>query len=180
MGAVYEGVGGHVREFIEAQHVFFVATADREGLVNLSPKGGAGTLVVLDAHTVAYLDMTGSGVETIAHVQAARRITLMWCAFDGPPNIVRVHGTATVVRPGDSDWERLAFGFPDKVGARSIIVVNAERVSDACGFGVPEMAFVRDREQMDKWVDGKGPAGILDYQAHRNASSLDGLPGITT
>lgn len=182
MSNEYPGLDGYIAEFIARQPVFFVGTAAREGLVNVSPKGGAGTLVVVDDRTVAYLDLTGSGAETIAHLRENGRITLMWCAFEGPPNIVRIHGTGRVIaydEGPDSEWSAWYARFPDNPGARAIIVVTAERVSDSCGMAVPRMAYERDRDELDRWARSKGPDGIREYWGRKNAVSLDGLPALT-
>lgn len=180
MSATYPTLDGRIADFISSQPIFFVATAAPDGLVNVSPKGGTGTLKVMDGDTVAYLDLTGSGIETVAHVRAAHRITLMWCAFVGAPNIVRVHGTARVVAKGESEWEEWYAHFPDNPGARAVVIVTAERISDSCGMAVPLMDYVRDRDQLDRWALGKGESGLADYWERKNALSLDGLPGLPT
>ena len=156
--------------------MFFVATAAAEGRVNVSPKGGEGTLVVVDENTVAYLDLTGSGSETVAHVRALNRITLMWCAFDGVPMIARVQGTARVVTRDLDEWDRWAVLFPDEPGARAVIVVTAERVSDSCGMSVPLMDYVDDRDDLRRWAVSKGEAGLVDYRGRKNRESIDGIP----
>ena len=180
MGRTHDRLDGELRAFVARQHVFFVATAplSAEGHVNLSPKGGD-TLRVLDERTVCYLDLTGSGAESIAHVRENGRITLMCCAFEGEPQIVRLQGRGTVVRPGDDRWSALAELFPDLPGARSIIVVDLERISSSCGFGVPLMDFVADRDRLTRWAEARGPDGIAAYQASKNAVSIDGLPALT-
>ncbi len=180
MGTVHDGVSPEVRRFIEAQHVFFVATApnDPDGRINLSPKGLRDTLAVLDERTVAYLDLTGSGVETIAHLRDNGRITVMFCAFDGQPNVLRLHGRGRVVRPGDDDWERLAAPFGARRAARAVIVVDVERVSDSCGFGVPRYDLVGERDLLDRWASARSDEHIADYQRRKNATSVDGLPGL--
>jgi hypothetical protein len=174
----YPGLDGYIADFIAKQHMFFVATAAPDGLVNVSPKGGTGTLRVIDDTTVAYLDLTGSGIETIAHTRADGRITLMWCAFEGPPNIVRVHGTARAVSIDDPEWQQWESLFPANPGARAVIIVTAERVSDSCGMAVPEMSYVRDRDHLDRWAHSKGSDGLRDYWKRKNLVSLDGLPGL--
>jgi hypothetical protein len=183
MGRVHDIIDRRLADWMTAQPVFFVATAPLtgDGLVNCSPKGNRGELAVLDERTVAYLDQTGSGVETVAHLRENGRIVLMWCAFEGPPRIVRVHGTGRVVLPDDEEFVRVAAGFDraDGVGVRSVIVVEAVRISDSCGYGVPLMAFDSHRPTMDEWSARKGPEGIAEYQAEKNATSLDGLPGLT-
>jgi hypothetical protein len=182
MGKTYDRIDDRLREWILAQPVVFVATAplDGDGHVNVSPKGGAGVVAVLDGATVAYLDLTGSGVETIAHLRENGRITLMWCAFSGPPKIVRLHGRGTVVLPTDAAWPALAERFPGAgaPGVRSVVLVRAERISDSCGYGVPLMGLQGDREVLAKWAEKKGRDGVVAYQRTRNTESIDGLPGL--
>jgi hypothetical protein len=182
MGKIYSSIDGRLREFIDAQPMFFVATAPSgsDGHVNLSPKGGAGTLVVLDPLRVAYLDYTGSGAETIAHLRDNGRITLMWCAFAGPPNIVRVHGTGRVVTPSEPDFEALLGTFADaeRKGLRAIIEVTAHRVSDSCGYQVPFLDYVGERELLTRWAGRKSDAELAEYRARKNARSIDGLPAL--
>ncbi|KAA1425620.1 pyridoxamine 5'-phosphate oxidase family protein [Nocardioides antri] len=177
MAKVYKSVAGRVREFIEAQHVFFVATAPlaADGHVNLSPRGVAGTFAVLDEHTFAWLDGTGSGSETIAHLRENGRITVMFCAFDGPPNIVRLHGTGRVVTLYDEEYDGLAAHFTELPGARAIVVVDVERVSDSCGYGVPLMTYAGERDLMQRYFRRKGAEGSADYRRRKNRTSLDGL-----
>jgi hypothetical protein len=181
VGKVFEGIDEKLAAFIHDQPIFFVATAplDPAGHLNLSPKGHLPP-VVLDERTFAYLDLTGSGVETIAHLRENGRIVVMFCAFQGPPRIVRLHGQGEAVEKGEAGFEALAARFPDHPSARSVIRVSVERVSDSCGYGVPLMAFDRERTQMDDWAAHKGPGGIAEYQATRNAQSIDGLPGLQT
>jgi len=177
---VYEGIDERLGAFLAAQHVFFVATAPSGdgGLVNLSPKGLDGTFAVLGPTSVAYLDLTGSGVETIAHLRQNGRITLMFCAFDGPPRIVRLQGRGEAVLAGNPRYDGLAARLAPRPGARAVILVELERIADSCGFGVPLLAYQRDREQLDEWAARKGTDGLAAYQAERNAVSLDGLPGL--
>ena len=179
MGKVVEGLDADLVAWIEAQHVFFVATAPSgdDGHVNLSPKGHD-TLRVLDDGTLAYLDLTGSGAETIAHLRQNGRITLMWCAFEGPPRIVRVHGRGDVLVPGDADFEALAPRFPELPGSRSIIRVVAERVSTSCGYSIPRMAYEAERDTLVRWAERKGPDGIAAYHDEKNRRSIDGLPAL--
>nr|WP_246221544.1 pyridoxamine 5'-phosphate oxidase family protein [Phytoactinopolyspora mesophila] len=167
-----------MREFIEAQKVFFVATApsDPGGHVNVSPKGVGGSFAVLDEHTVAYLDYTTSGAETIAHLRENGRITVMFCAFDGPPNIVRLHGTGRFVTLDDDEFAGLTAHFTDLRGARAVIVVDVRRVSDSCGFGVPLMDYTGERDLLPAYADRKGEDGQARYRAQRNRVSIDGLP----
>jgi hypothetical protein len=182
VGKIFEDVSDSLAEWLVAQRVFFVATAplDATGLVNCSPKGNRQEFAVLSAHTVAFLDQTGSGVETIAHLRENGRIVLMFCAFDGPPRIVRLHGEGRVVFVDSAEFPSLATNFPDgyAVGVRSIIVVKVERISDSCGYGVPLMTFEQHRPTMDQWSRRKGPDGIRDYWAHNNRTSIDDLAGL--
>jgi hypothetical protein len=179
MGKVYDAIDDRVADFIRVQRVFFVATAPlaADGHVNLSPKG-LDTFAVLDAHTVAYLDLTGSGVETIAHLRENGRITICFAAFEGPPKIVRLYGRGTVLLPGAPDFDALAGRFPPHLGVRSVIRVAVERVSDSCGYAVPEYSFVRERQQLAQWAERKGPEGVRTYRAEKNRASIDGLPAL--
>ena len=180
MGRVYDAIDDRLAGFLSRQPVFFVATAPSGdgGHLNLSPKGLAGSFRVLDGSTVAYLDLTGSGVETIAHLRENGRIVLMFCAFEGPPRIVRPHGRGEAVLPGSPDFEELAALFPERPGVRSVIRVAVTRVADSCGFGVPVMRFDGHRDQLDEWAARKGSVGLAEYQAQKNARSIDGLPGV--
>jgi hypothetical protein len=184
MGRTHEQIDDKIAEWITAQPVFFVGTAPLagDGHVNVSPKGLAGTFAVLGPLEVAYLDLTGSGVETIAHLRENGRITLMWCAFTGAPRIVRVHGHGRAVMPDDDEFDALLVHFPAaghlRVGVRSIVVLDVDRVGDSCGYAVPRMELVGDRDQLVTWADRKGPDGIAEYWAERNVTSVDGLPGI--
>ena len=179
MGKVLDAIDDQLASWICAQPVFFVATAPLagDGLLNLSPRG-LDCLSVLGPRTVAWVDGTGSGVETIAHLQENARIVLMWCAFTGPPKIVRVHGTGRVCLPGSPEYVDVLARHPDQPSPRAVIVVEAERISDSCGYGVPLMDLVAERDQMQRWAQSKGPDGIAAYQAQKNAVSLDGLPGL--
>ena len=179
MGRLFDTIDDDLAAWIAAQPVFFVATAPRadDGLVNLSPRG-LDCLTVLGPRSVAWVDSTGSGVETIAHLQENGRIVLMWCAFAGPPRIVRIHGTGRVVLPGSSEYDGLVAQVPAQPSPRAVIVVEAQRISDSCGYGVPVMELVAERDQMHRWAQSKGPEGIAAYLADRNATSLDGLPGL--
>lgn len=180
MGKTYEALDDRLQAFIRRQHVFFVATAPRDEAahINLSPKGLDG-LAIVDPRTVAYLDLTGSGVETIAHLRENGRIVIMFCAFEGPPNIVRLHGHGEVLEVGSTGFDALAPLFARLAGARSIIRVDVERISDSCGYGVPLYTYQGERSQLVDWAERKGPEGIARYQAERNARSIDGLPGMT-
>lgn len=179
MGKIYETIDGRLREFIEAQPLFFVATAPAgsEGHINVSPKGGRGTFAVLDGNRFAYLDYLGSGVETLAHLKENGRIVIMFCAFEGATNIVRLHGTGRAAPPDDPDL-LAAFPEPRTHGLRSIVEVSVSRISDSCGYGVPFMDYVGDRDLMERWAERKTDDDIAAYVRKKNLTSIDGLPGI--
>jgi Pyridoxamine 5'-phosphate oxidase len=179
MGRVAESIDARTKEFIAAQEMYFVGTAplDGAGFVNVSPKG-LDTFRVLDEKKVAYLDLTGSGVETIAHVRENGRIVVMFCAFQGAPKILRLHGRGRVVEPGDADFAELRGLFGEFEGVRSVIVVDVCRVAESCGFGVPEMRYEGEREQLQAWARSKGPEGLGKYREEKNRVSVDGLPGV--
>lgn len=180
MSKEHPEIGERLAEFILRQPVFFVGTAPSggDGHVNVSPKGLAGSFAVLGPHEVAYLDLTGSGAETIAHLRDDGRICLMFCAFEGPPNVVRLHGRGEVLLPGSSGFEDLAGRFADHPGRRAIIRVDVDRVSDSCGYAVPRMTMEADREQLVKWARKKGEDGLEEYRRTRNSRSIDGLPAL--
>jgi predicted pyridoxine 5'-phosphate oxidase superfamily flavin-nucleotide-binding protein len=180
MGKVFDRIDESLAQWISRQPVFFVATAPRsdEGLVNCSPKGLAGTFAVLGDRRVAYLDLTGSGVETIAHLRENGRIVLMFCAFDGRPRIVRLHGRGEAVLPDDDRFAGLASRFAEHVGTRSVVVVDVTRISDSCGYAVPRMDHVADRDVLTLDHAKRGADGLAAYRAKNNAVSLDGLPGL--
>ncbi|MFE2141307.1 pyridoxamine 5'-phosphate oxidase family protein [Streptomyces sp. NPDC059456] len=184
MGRLHERIDGRLRTFIEEQPVFFTATAplDGDGHVNLSPKGRAGTLVVIDEQTLAYLDFGGSGAETIAHVRENGRITLMWCAFSGPPNIVRIHGEGEAVFRDDPRWAELIalFGPADGPAARAVIVVHARRIADVCGYAVPFMEYRGERTLHAEHFGRKTDEEFAAYCEKKDfiGSSVDGLPAL--
>ncbi|MBC9725580.1 pyridoxamine 5'-phosphate oxidase family protein [Streptomyces sp. TRM68367] len=186
MGKTYERIDGRLRGFIESQPVFFTATAplSADGTVNLSPKGLKGSFAVLDELTVAYLDFAGSNAETVAHLRENGRITLMWCAFQGPPNIVRVHGRGEPVFRDDPRFGELLSRFPGidpaPHGLRAIIVLTAELIRDTCGYGVPFMAYEEDRDLHGKRFAREDDESLSAYFAKKDhvATSLDGLPGL--
>jgi Pyridoxamine 5'-phosphate oxidase len=184
MGRTYEVIDHGLAEWLEAQPVFFVSTAplSANGLVNCSPKGNRDEFVVVDERTVAYLDQTGSGIETIAHLRENGRIVVMFCAFVGAPRIVRLHGRGRAVLTDDPSFPDLAGRFPGRtgVGVRSIVVVEVSRIADSCGYGVPFMSIEGHRPTMDQWSNRKGPEGIRKYRAEKNAKSIDQLDGITS
>ncbi|MFG1927737.1 pyridoxamine 5'-phosphate oxidase family protein [Cryptosporangium sp. NPDC048952] len=184
MGKQYERLTDRLRAFIDAQPVFFVATAplDADGHVNLSPKGRSGSLAVLDDRTLAYLDFGGSHAETIAHLRENGRITLMWCAFDGPPTVLRVHGRGEPVFRDDPRFPGLAarMAEADDVGVRAIILVEAERISDSCGFAVPFLDYREERTLHAEYFGRKGEDGFAAYceSKETNVASIDGLPAL--
>ena len=181
MGKLYDEIDDGLRAFILAQRMFFVATAplDGGGHVNLSPKG-LDTLRVLGPRRIAYLDHVGSGSETIAHLSENGRIVLMWCALEGSPRILRLHGRGEVLAPHDTEYQRLRPLFPaTPAGGRTIIVVTVQRIATSCGFGVPLYRFERDRSQLPDWADRKGAEGLRQYQRAKNATSIDVLPAVT-
>lgn len=184
MGRTYDVIDERLAAWVEAQPVFFVATAplSGDGHVNCSPKGNRRELAVIDGRTLAYVEQTGSGIETVAHLRENGRIVVMLCAFEGPPRIVRLHGRGRAVLAGDAGFAELAVRFSagDAPGVRSIVVVDVTRVSDSCGYGVPFMTFEGHRSTMDEWAARKGPEGIAAYWQEKNATSLDGLAGMPT
>ena len=179
MGKVRTEIDEALAKLIQSQHVFFVATAplSGEGNLNLSPKG-LDSFRILGPRTVAYLDLIGSGVETIAHLKENGRIVMMFCAFEGPPKIVRLHGRGRVVEPHSSEFSSLVTQFPEYESMRAIIVVDVTRVSDSCGFGVPLLKFEGDRNHVFAWAQRKGPEGLRAYKQEKNLRSIDGLPGL--
>ena len=179
MGKVYDCITEGLARWLGAQPMFFVATAtsDPDTRVNVSPRG-LDTFRVLGSERVAWLDLTGSGVETIAHLGANGRITLMFCAFDDPPQIIRLHGHGRVHEPDDAYFGELRPNFPDLPDGRAIIDVAVERIASSCGYGVPRMELLGPREQLLDSARRKGPEKLAAYRARRNAQSIDGLPGL--
>lgn len=179
MGKRFDELDDDLREFIGRQHMFFVATAPltADGHVNVSPKG-LDTFRVLGPTTVAYLDLTGSGVETIAHLRENGRVTVMFCAFEGRPRILRLYGRGRCVEPTDAEWATASAAFPPMPGVRAVIVIEVERIADSCGYAVPLFDFVGEREQLCKWADNKGDDELRRYRAQKNRTSIDGLSGL--
>jgi Pyridoxamine 5'-phosphate oxidase len=188
---VYPELDERLRKFILSQPVFFVATAPsldqagEGGHVNVSPKGYRDTFVVLDPLTVAYLDLTGSGAETIAHLRQNGRITIMFCSFTSRTKILRIYGTGHVVLPGDPDWPELAAHFPgdgetgtDRGGQRAVIVVRADRISDSCGHAVPVMELIEERDVLTRWSERQSAEELVAYRVEHNTVSIDGLPAL--
>ena len=177
MGEQYDHITPSLQRFIQAQPLFFVATAplSEQGHVNLSPKG-YDTFRILSPHQVAYLDFTGSGNETSAHLAENGRITFMFCAFQGNPQILRLYGKGETVLRGTERWEELLAQFPSYPGRRQIILTSIDLVRTSCGYGVPLMDLQKDRETLKRWATSKGEDGLADYRGANNRTSLDGLP----
>ncbi|MDH4120162.1 MAG: pyridoxamine 5'-phosphate oxidase family protein [Deltaproteobacteria bacterium] len=175
MGQRFPTIQPEHRGFIQAQPMFFVATAPPQGRINLSPKG-LDTLRVVDERTVVWMNLTGSGNETAAHLLADGRMTLMFCAFEGKPLILRLYGRGSVVHPGQNAWGRWAGLFPPLEGVRQAMVMTVEEVQTSCGYGVPRMDYVEQREILPKFLQGKGEEGLKQYRQQKNRVSLDGLP----
>ena len=179
MGKAYNSITPALEEFIQKQHLFFVATAPEstDGLVNLSPKG-QDSFRILDGNTVAYLDLTGSGIETVAHVRENRRITIMFCSFEGAPKILRLYGKGTALVRDTPEYDALKALFPSYINARAIIKIDVELIRDACGYAVPNYEYKGDRDVLDKSALKKGEEGLKLYRKEKNRTSLDGLPGL--
>jgi hypothetical protein len=180
VGIIRSAIDDTTRRFIQAQHIFFVASAplDAAGHVNVSPKG-LDTFRILGPTTVAYLDFNGSGIETIAHLKENGRVVLMFCAFEGPPNIFRLYGHGRVIERDDREFALLIQNFPAYEHTRSIIVVEADRLSDSCGYGVPLFEYKGERRQLELWAQKRGADRLKAYREQKNRRSIDGLPGIT-
>ncbi|MDH3206065.1 MAG: pyridoxamine 5'-phosphate oxidase family protein [Gemmatimonadota bacterium] len=176
MGDVLPELTDRLRDFIGSQSVFFVASAPlaADGHVNLSPKG-LDTFRILDDKRVAYLDLTGSGNETSAHMSDNGRITLMFCAFDGPPTILRLFGRGRVVLPDTPEWEELIPSFEEMLGARQLIVAEIHRIQKSCGYAVPRLGGAEERDQLTRWAEAKGEDGLHAYRLEKNTRSIDGI-----
>jgi hypothetical protein len=168
VGKVYDEIDDKLRDWIERQRLFFVATAPNEGHVNVSPKGPIESLRIIDGRTIEYDDHIGSGAETIAHLRENGRVCVMLCAFDGPPRIVRLHGRGRHVPAAD----------PARDGVRGAVRIDVDRISDSCGYGVPLMEYMGERPQRALWLERKGPDGLRQYVREKNALSIDGLPAL--
>jgi len=177
MAKVFDSITEELERFIAAQTMFFVATAPLSptGHVNLSPKG-LGSFCILSPQRVAYRDLTGSGNETSAHLQENGRITLMFCAFQEPPIILRLYGRGHTVLPNAPDWDTLNALFSPLAGTRQIIVVDVERVQTSCGMGVPLYEYQGQRQSLVQWASKQGEEGVQAYQQQKNRTSIDGLP----
>jgi hypothetical protein len=179
MGTVYDAITSELQEWIERQHVFFVATAPlaADGLVNCSPKG-MDSLRVLGPREIAYVDLTGSGIETIAHLRENGRIVFMFCAFEGRPQIVRLHGIGHVVDAGSPEFDDLRRHFPEYLGTRAIVRASITRIGDSCGYSVPRLDYVAERDTLTRWAEKKGAERLDQYRREKNARSLDGMTGL--
>lgn len=177
MGKQFTALLPEHEQFIARQHIFFVGSAplSQEGHVNISPKGHD-VLRILSPNRAAYLDLTGSGNETSAHILENGRITIMFCAFDGSPNIMKLYGTGNVLLPGSSEWEQLYPLFTPLPGARQLVVIDIEKVLTSCGYAVPFMSYTGERETLQRWAIQKGEDGLKDYVQQKNVVSIDGLP----
>ena len=178
MAKVYEQIDDRLTQWIDEQPMFFVATAplSADARVNVSPRGHD-TLSVLGPYRIGWVDYTGSGVETIAHLQENGRICVMFCSFTDRPRVVRLHGQGRVAYPGDPDFDDLVARHPPHPGTRAAIFVDVTRISDSCGFGVPVMTLVGERDLLARSAEKRGPDGMAEYREKRNAVSIDGLPG---
>lgn len=179
MGRSFDAIADHLVSWMEEQPIFFVASAplSADGHVNVSPKGGD-SFRVIDANRVAYLDLTGSGAETIAHTRENGRLTIMFCSFDEKPNIVRLFGEGRAVLPDRPEFADLAARFPANPGTRSIVTLDVTEVTTSCGYSIPLMELVGPRSTLDDWAERKGPDGIAAYWAQKNQTSIDGLPAL--
>ena len=179
MGKVFDGIDEQLADWITAQPMWFVATAPlaSTGHVNLSPRGNGG-LSLLGTHRLAWVDYTGSSAETLAHVRENGRVTVMWCSYDRRPRIVRVHGRGSVALPGTAVFDEVVALHPAHPSTRAVVVVDVDRVSDSCGYGVPVMELVGERDLLRPGAEKRGPDGLAAYRREKNAVSLDGLPAL--
>jgi len=174
MGKQYSEIPQNIQEFIIRQKVFFVGTARNEGRVNISPKG-MDTFRILNSKKIIWLNLTGSGNETAAHLIENNRMTIMFCAFEGKPLILRLYGNATIYHERDEAFQTFISSFPEQIGSRQIIEMDIDLVQTSCGFGVPSMEFKEERSQLNSWLEYKGKEGIKKYWKHINAESIDGF-----
>jgi hypothetical protein len=175
MASFHEDLDESLCEFIASQHMFFVATAPEEGRVSLSPKG-MNSLHVFNSREVGYLDVTGSGNETAAHVGQNGRLTLMFCSFDRTPLILRLYGTGRTLHPRDAEFEERMQSFEPISGARQIILLSVESIQKSCGYGIPFYEYQGERDTLKKWAEKKGPDGLAEYWEEQNVTSIDGIP----
>ncbi|AFZ20655.1 pyridoxamine 5'-phosphate oxidase family protein [Allocoleopsis franciscana] len=175
MAKFYTEIHPSLQEFIKDQKIFFTATAPEQGRINLSPKG-IDTFRCIDSQTVAYLDLTGSGNETAAHLIENGRITIMFCSFSEQPMILRLYGQGRVIHPRDQEWQTVSPLFESLPGKRQIIMIAVESVQTSCGYGVPIYELKEERKMIIDWATKKGEQGIKDYWQAKNLKSIDGLP----
>lgn len=178
MAKQFESIDARLKDFIGRQHIFFTASATGDSRVNISPRE-TGCLRVVDANTVVYLDRTGSGNETSAHLRADGRLTIMFCAVEGPPMILRLYGRGRTIRRGSSEYENILithYSGTEPSGARQFILLDIDLVQTSCGFGVPLFDYKAERPSLDQWTEAKGTDGIEIYRREKNAYSMDGLP----
>ncbi|MBT5876875.1 MAG: pyridoxamine 5'-phosphate oxidase family protein [Candidatus Latescibacteria bacterium] len=175
MADFYEELSEELIEFMNTQHIYFTATVPNDGRINLSPKG-MDTFRCIDSRTVAYLDLTGSGNETSAHLSQNGRMTIMFCSFTRKPLILRLYGQGRVIHPGDSEWPDMVSRFENLPGIRQIIALSIDSLQTSCGYGVPEFDLKEIRPTLIKWAENKGEDGVKSYQRDRNQVSIDGLP----
>lgn len=175
MAKQYEEITDVLKAFIEQQKIFFIGTADTDGKINISPKG-ADTIRVLGKNRIVWLNLTGSGNETAAHILAVNRITIMFCSFDKSPMILRLYGKGEIIQPDSSRWNELITLFPEKTGARQIFEISVDCIRSSCGFQIPFYEFKGERDLLDKWAEKKGRTGIKQYWQEMNKFSLDGKP----
>jgi hypothetical protein len=180
MSKVLTEIDNNLQSWISKQHIFFVATAplSAESHINCSPKG-ADSFRVINSQTVAYQDLTGSGIETIAHLKENGRIVIMFCAFEGAPKIVRLHGKGTPIFADRFDYQEITKFFNPHPGARAIIKISVQRIATSCGYSVPLYNYVDRRDILDKWTDNKSPEELVTYRKEKNQFSIDGLPGLS-
>jgi hypothetical protein len=179
VGKIFDGIDDTLQAWIAQQPMWFVATAPiaSEGRINVSPRGHD-SFSVLDRHRVAWVDYTGSGVETVAHLRENGRICVMFCSFDSRPRVVRLHGRGTVHLQGEPAYDEVIARHPEHPSTRAVVVVDVDRVSDSCGYGVPQMELVGERDLLRLHAQRKGPDGLVEYRAKNNATSIDGLAGL--
>ncbi len=175
MGTSYDAIEPPHQRFIEKQPIFFSGSAARDGRINVSPKG-MDSLRVLSPNRIIWRNLTGSGNETAAHLADSPRMTIMWCAFSGPPMILRAYGTARAVHRNDAGWDDLNGHFDPNYAARQVFDMTVDLVQKSCGYAVPEMTYQNDRDTLIKWAENKGEDGVKDYWATRNTETLDGVP----
>lgn len=175
MAKFFDAISSEIAEFIERQHLFFIATGCEIGRINLSPKG-MDTFRVLNANSVGYLDLTGSGNETASHLLADGRATIMFCSFDAKPLILRLYGTGRVVRPSSPEWDEYSPLFPSLPGQRQIILMTVTSLQTSCGFAVPRYEFVEERPKLIEWAASKSEEGLREYRIKNNTCSIDGFP----